>query len=84
MINFKHSISVSPICKVGNIDVEGEVRQQAEEKCLEVGVDHVAELPVELDLDGDVAFVLLVDQTPPGYAELVRDLKLEEHFFALK
>ena len=39
---------------------------------------------MELDLDGDVALVLLVDQPPPGDAELVGNLKLEQHFFALK
>ena len=75
---------VSPVGKVCDVDVEREVGQQAEEERLEVGVDHVAELPVELDLDGDVALVLLVDQPPPGDAELVGYLKLQQHFFALK
>ena len=73
-----------PVSKVCDVDVEREVGQQAEEERLEVGVDHVAELPVELDLDGDVALVLLVDQPPPGDAELVGYLKLQQHFFALK
>lgn len=50
-----------PVSKICQIDVQGQVGHETKEECLEVGIDHVAQLSMKFDSDGHHAFARLVD-----------------------